>query len=120
MPNLRLYDTQRRTKVDLSPRNGGRIDMYVCGPTVYDRSHLGHARCYVAFDVVRRHLEARGFQVQYVRNFTDIDDKIIKRGLERGLDAGTVAEENIVAFHEDMARLGVRKGDVEPRVTEHL
>jgi cysteinyl-tRNA synthetase len=117
---IRIHDTQQRTKLDLSPRTPGQIGMYVCGPTVYDRSHLGHARVYVAFDVVRRHLQARGHAVSYVRNFTDIDDKIIKRANERGLDARALAEENIVLFHQDMGALGVGKGDVEPRVTDHI
>ncbi|MFH1532449.1 MAG: cysteine--tRNA ligase [Pseudomonadota bacterium] len=117
---IRLYNTMNRTKEDLSPRIPGKVSMYVCGVTVYDRSHIGHARCYVAFDVIFRYLKHRGLEVTYVRNFTDVDDKIIKRANELGVAPRDLASENIAHYHEDMDRLGCLRPDVEPRVTDHI
>jgi len=98
----------------------GHVRMYVCGPTVYDSSHLGHARSAVVFDVVFRYLVAVGYKVTYVRNFTDVDDKIIKRAGELGTDTATVARRYMREFHEDMDALGVRRATVEPLATEHI
>ncbi len=117
---IRLYNTMMRTKEDLAPREPGKVSMYVCGVTVYDRSHIGHARCYIAFDVVYRYLKHAGLQVTYVRNFTDVDDKIIKRASEMGVSPRDLASENIAHYHEDMDRLGCLRPDVEPRVTDHV
>ena len=117
---IRLYNSMKRTKEDLEPREPGKVSMYVCGVTVYDRSHIGHARCYVAFDVVYRYLRHRGFAVNYVRNFTDVDDKIIKRAHELGIPPRDLASENIGHYHADMDRLGCLRPDVEPRVTDHM
>jgi len=94
--------------------------MYVCGITAYDRCHIGHARSAVVFDVVYRYLEERGFKVQFVRNFTDIDDKIINRSREEGIDPSTLAQREIRHFYEDMDALGVRRPTCEPRATEHI
>jgi cysteinyl-tRNA synthetase len=94
--------------------------MYVCGVTVYDHPHIGHARCYVAFDAIVRHLRARGFRTTYVRNFTDVDDKIIKRAAETGSTSGQVAQTYAESFSEDMESLGALPADLEPRATEHI
>jgi len=94
--------------------------MYVCGPTVYDHAHIGHARANVVFDVIVRYLRWLGYEVKYVRNFTDVDDKIIARAAERGVDPGELAEEFIASFTEDMYALGLLQPDVEPRCTEHM
>jgi cysteinyl-tRNA synthetase len=117
---MRLFDTMSKTKVELQPRTPGQLGIYVCGPTVYDLSHVGHARCYVAFDVIVRHLRASGLQVTFVRNLTDIDDKIIKRAAERGEEPRALSERMSAEFHVDMASLGNLPPDVEPRVTEHV
>jgi len=94
--------------------------MYVCGVTVYDLCHIGHARSAIVFDVLVRYLRGRGFEVTYVRNFTDVDDKIIERANQAGKDTDVIAREYIDAFYEDMGRLGVLKADHEPRATEHV
>src|SRR5512134_2142807 len=114
---IQLFDTLQAKKRELVPLVPGKIGLYACGPTVYDYSHLGHARCYVVWDVVVRHLRARGLEVKYVRNFTDVDDKIIKRANERGEDPAALASRFADAFHEDMDALGCLRPDVEPRVT---
>jgi cysteinyl-tRNA synthetase len=117
---IRLYDTARREKVALQPIEVGRLGVYVCGPTVYDMCHVGHARCYVAFDVVIRHLRASGFAVRYVRNITDVDDKIIKRAAEAGGDPLELSAHMAEEFHRDMQALGNLRPDVEPKVSEHI
>jgi cysteinyl-tRNA synthetase len=114
---LRVHDTLRGDKVDFTPIEPGVVKMYVCGVTPYDRSHLGHARCYVAYDVIYRHLVASGYAVTYVRNFTDVDDKIIARAHERGIDPLALAAENIAQFHIDMDALGLARPDHEPLVS---
>jgi len=117
---IQLFDTLSGEKREFVPIRPGEVGLYACGPTVYDHAHLGHARCYVVWDVVVRHLRARGLAVRYVRNFTDVDDKIIKRARERGEDPGRLASRFAESFSEDMAALGCVKPDVEPRVTEHI
>ena len=114
---LRVHDTLRGDKVDFTPIEPGTVKMYVCGVTPYDRSHLGHARCYVAYDLIYRHLLASGYAVTYVRNFTDVDDKIIARAHERGVDPLALAAENIEQFHRDMDALGLARPDAEPTVS---
>jgi cysteinyl-tRNA synthetase len=117
---IRLYDTARREKVPLRPLEEGRLGVYVCGPTVYDMCHVGHARCYVAFDVVVRHLRESGYQVRYVRNITDVDDKIIRRAAELGEDPLALSARMADEFHRDMQALGNLVPDVEPRVSGHI
>ena len=117
---LKIYNTLARRKQNFVPIEPGRVRMYVCGITVYDYCHLGHARMLVAFDVVRRHLLASGYRVTFVRNITDIDDKIIKRAAENGEPMGALTERFIRAYHEDCDALGVAAADREPRATEHL
>jgi len=114
---LRLYNSLAREKQDFVPIRPGEVRMYVCGITVYDLCHLGHARMMVVFDVVQRWLRASGMRVTYVRNITDIDDKIIKRAAENGESVGDLAARYIQAMDEDMALLGVEKPDHEPRAT---
>lgn len=106
-----LYNTLTRRKEPLQPLEPGRVTMYCCGVTVYDYSHLGHARCYVVWDTLRRYLQWRGYDVHYVQNFTDIDDKILNRAKEEGSDMKTVAERYTAAYFEDMARLNVLEAD---------
>ncbi|ROR32708.1 cysteine--tRNA ligase [Inmirania thermothiophila] len=117
---LRIYNTLTRRKEPFEPLEPGRVRMYVCGMTVYDHCHLGHARAMVVFDVVVRYLRARGYEVTYVRNITDIDDKIIARARERGVDFRALTEEFIRAMHEDAEALGLLPPDEEPRATAHM
>ncbi|RDB43019.1 cysteine--tRNA ligase [Halomonas sp. DQ26W] len=117
---MQIYNTLTRRKETFVPIEPGRVRMYVCGMTVYDYCHLGHARVMVAFDVVTRYLRWRGLDVTYVRNITDIDDKILKRADENGESIGALTERMIGAMHEDEARLFVLRPDHEPRATGHV
>ena len=119
---LMLHNTMSRKKEIFKPRaeNGNKVQMYVCGVTVYDYSHIGHARVYVAFDVLYRTLQQLGYDVTYCRNFTDIDDKIINRANESGTSCEELTEKFIQAFHEDMEALGCLRPDLEPRATQHV
>lgn len=117
---LRIYNSLAREKQDFVPIRPGEVRMYVCGITVYDYCHLGHARMMVAFDVVQRWLRASGFKVTYVRNITDIDDKIIKRAVENKETIAELTGRFIQAMHEDIGALGVQKPEHEPRATEYV
>jgi cysteinyl-tRNA synthetase len=117
---LKIYNTLTREKQEFVPLVAGRVRMYVCGMTVYDHIHMGGARMLVAFDVVQRWLRASGYDVTYVRNITDIDDKIIKRAQENGEPIDALTARFIAAMDEDSAALGVAKPDFEPRATEHV
>ncbi len=117
---IKLYNTLSGKKEEFIPIKPGKVTMYACGVTVYDYSHLGHARGAVIFDLVQRYFRRRGFDVKYVRNFTDVDDKIINRAREEGITAADVARKYIEAYQEDMKRLGVGRPDVEPKATEHI
>jgi len=117
---LRIYNSLTRQKEDFIPLEPGRIRMYVCGMTVYDYCHVGHARVMVVFDAVARWLRASGWQLTYVRNITDIDDKIIKRAVENGEAIRALTERFIRAMHEDADALGVLRPDHEPRATEFV
>ena len=117
---LKVYNTLNNKKEEFIPLNKGKVDMYVCGPTVYDTSHIGHARCVVVFDMIYRWLCSLGFKVKYVRNFTDVDDKIIKKSNETGEDCKIITEKYIDEFHTEMDALNVLRPDVEPKATEHI
>ncbi len=117
---LKIYNTLARRKQEFVPIEPGRVRMYVCGMTVYDYCHLGHARVMVVFDMVQRWLRACGYALTYVRNITDVDDKIIRRALERGETIGELTARFIAYMDEDAAALGVQKPDFEPRATEHI
>ena len=118
--SLRIYNTLSRQTEPLTPLEPGHVRMYVCGMTIYDLCHIGHARMMMAFDVVQRWLKASGYQVTYVRNITDIDDKIIKRAVERGISIRALTDEMIAAMHEDVAKLGIEPPTLEPRATEYV
>ncbi len=117
---LKLYNSASRKKEIFRPIKNGEVGIYVCGVTVYDLCHIGHARSAIVFDVLVRYLRERGFKVTYVRNFTDVDDKIIERSKKTGENTTTLAERYIHAFYEDMLSLGVLDADVEPKATEHI
>ncbi|MDZ7852996.1 MAG: cysteine--tRNA ligase [Halomonas sp.] len=117
---MQIYNTLTRRKEAFTPIEPGKVRMYVCGMTVYDYCHLGHARVMVAFDVITRYLRARDYDVTYVRNVTDIDDKILRRADENGESISSLTERMIEAMHEDEARLGVLPPDHEPRATRHI
>ncbi|MHB8624277.1 MAG: cysteine--tRNA ligase [Sulfuricaulis sp.] len=117
---LQIYNTLSKKKEPFTPISPGKIRMYVCGMTVYDYCHLGHARVMVVFDMVARYLRARGNQVSYIRNITDIDDKIIRRAQQNGEDFGALTARFIQAMNEDAAALGVIPPDSEPRATVHM
>jgi cysteinyl-tRNA synthetase len=115
-----IFDTLAGKKREFVPLAPGQVLFYACGPTVYDHAHVGHARSYVVWDVVVRHLRARGFQVKYVRNFTDVDDKIIRRANERGEDPIALAGGYARSYDEDMDALGNVRPDAAPRVSDHV
>lgn len=117
---IRIYNTLSNAKETFRPIVPGQVKIYVCGPTVYDSCHVGHARSVVVFDVVVRYLRAMDYQVLYVRNFTDVDDKIINRANDVGMDPIRLAEKFIDEFHSDMDALNVLRADQEPRVTDHI
>ena len=118
--SLRIYNTLSREVVDFTPAEPGHVRMYVCGMTVYDLCHLGHARSMVAFDTVQRWLRATGLQVTYVRNVTDIDDKIIKRAVENGESIRSLTDRMIDALHQDANALGIERPQFEPRATDYV
>ncbi|MDQ3037698.1 MAG: cysteine--tRNA ligase [Myxococcota bacterium] len=117
---LTLYNTLTSKKERFAPQDPASARIYVCGPTVYDFAHLGHARCYIVYDVLVRHLRATGQALTYVRNITDIDDKILARSKANGETPAALTERMTSAFHEDMAALGCVRPDIEPRVSDHL
>jgi cysteinyl-tRNA synthetase len=117
---LRVYNTMTQKKEELIPLHKGRIGMYACGVTVYDLCHIGHARSAVVFDVIYRYLQYKGYEVTYVRNFTDVDDKIIKRAQQEGVSTEEIAARYIREFYIDMGALGMLPPTVEPKATEHI
>jgi cysteinyl-tRNA synthetase len=117
---LRIFNTLTRRKEDFVPLIPGEARMYVCGVTVYDLSHIGHARSALSFDIIRRYLAFKGFKVTFVKNFTDVDDRIIRRANEEGVEATVVSERYIAEYRADMASLGIMPPDVEPKATEHV
>ncbi|MGZ5620905.1 MAG: cysteine--tRNA ligase [Methylobacter sp.] len=117
---LKIYNTLTRKKEPFQPRVAGKVGMYVCGMTVYDYCHIGHARVMVVFDTVARYLRYQGYELTYVRNITDIDDKIIQRAIENGEDFNKLTERFIDAMHEDERALAVLPPDIEPRATQSI
>jgi cysteinyl-tRNA synthetase len=117
---LRIYNTLTGKKEEFIPLHDKRVGMYICGVTVYDLCHIGHARSAIVFDTIYRYFQYRGHEVSFVRNFTDIDDKIIKRANEEGTDYKTIAEKYIREFNIDMGRLQLEKPSTEPRATDHI
>ncbi|MFC4601553.1 cysteine--tRNA ligase [Cohnella hongkongensis] len=118
--NLNLYNSMTRELEPFVPREPGKVNMYVCGPTVYDYIHIGNARPVIFFDVVRRYLEAIGFEVNYIVNYTDVDDKMIRKAAETNMTVPELAEKFIAAFKEDREALGAKPPTVSPRVTETI
>ena len=118
--SLRIYNTLSRAAEDFSPLVPGHVRMYVCGMTIYDLCHIGHARMMMAFDVVQRWLKVSSYQVTYVRNITDIDDKIIKRAVERGISIRALTDEMITAMNQDIGALGIEPPTLEPRATDYV
>ncbi|MCF2648112.1 cysteine--tRNA ligase [Niallia circulans] len=118
--SIQIYNTLSRVKEDFVPLEEGKVKMYVCGPTVYNYIHIGNARPAIVFDTVRRYLEFRGYDVQYVSNFTDVDDKLIKAANELGETVPVIADRFIHAYFEDVSALGCKKADSHPRVTENM
>jgi len=117
---LKVYNTLTGKKEAFAPLTPGIVRMYVCGVTVYDYCHLGHARSALVFDVIRRHLEFSGYRVEFAKNFTDVDDKIIKRANEQRVGCDTITAKYIQAYYEDMGKLGIRPASIEPKATEHM
>jgi cysteinyl-tRNA synthetase len=117
---LKFFNTLTGKKDLFEPLTPGQVRMYVCGITAYDDCHVGHARSALVFDVIRRHLEYSGYRVEFVKNFTDVDDKIIKRANEQNVGCDTITAKYIQAYYEDMGKLGIRQASVEPKATEHM
>ncbi|MCM3240875.1 cysteine--tRNA ligase [Heyndrickxia oleronia] len=118
--SIQIYNTLTRKKEPFIPLEEGKVKMYVCGPTVYNYIHIGNARPAIVFDTVRKYLEYRGYDVDFVSNFTDVDDKLIKAAKELGEDVPTIADRFIEAYFEDVSALGCNKASVHPRVTENM
>ncbi len=118
--SLRIYNTLTKSVEKFIPQVPGQVRMYVCGMTIYDLCHIGHARMMMAFDIVQRWLKSSGFQVIYVRNITDIDDKIIKRAVERAITIRALTAEMVLAMHEDIGKLGIESPTLEPRATDYV
>jgi len=117
---LYIYNTLTAVKEEFKPLHRELVKVYVCGPTVYDKTHLGHARTYIAFDIVRRYLEFLGYNVLQIVNITDIDDKIIRKSIETGKEWREIAEENMRNFFNAIDKLNIRRAHIYPRVTEHI
>ncbi|MFA5947556.1 MAG: cysteine--tRNA ligase [Candidatus Gracilibacteria bacterium] len=117
---MKIYDSRLQKKIDFKPIKEGEIKMYVCGPTVYDRAHLGHGRSSVSFDVIRRYFEYKGFKVTYVSNYTDIEDKMINRAKEEGITVKELADKVIPIYERDYGLLGIKKPDFQPKATQYI
>lgn len=115
-----IYDSVQKTKLPFKPLREGEVSLYVCGPTVYDDAHLGHAKSALVFDLLRRTLEAEGYNVFFARNITDIDDKIINKSLESGVSTAEIADRYTAAYHRDMSAIGVLPPTLEPKATESI
>ena len=117
---LRIFNTLSDGKEIFSPLLPGKVRMYVCGVTVYDSAHLGHCRFLLTFDVIYRYLRFAGFEVSYARNFTDVDDKIIKRANDEQVTCAAITDRYIAEFNDDAAALGLLAPTIEPRATQHI
>jgi len=117
---MTIYDSVKKTKLKFEPLQEGKVSLYVCGPTVYDDAHLGHAKSALVFDLLRRVLEAEGYDVLFARNITDIDDKIINKAQELGISTSEIAKRYTDAYHRDMEAIGVRAPTLEPKATESI
>ena len=117
---MKIYNTLTRRKDEFVPLEPGKVKMYVCGPTVYNLIHIGNARPMIVFDTVRRYFEYKGYEVNYVSNFTDVDDKIIKKAIEEGVDADTVSKRYIAECKKDMAAMNVKPATTHPLATEEI
>ena len=117
---MKIFNTMTRSKEEFKPLEEGKVKMYVCGPTVYNYIHVGNARPFIIFDTLRRYLEYRGYDVTFVQNFTDVDDKIIKRGHEEGIAPEEIAQKYIKEYFVDADGLGIKRASVHPQVTEHI
>ena len=117
---MKIYNTLSRDVQDFAPADGKTVKMYVCGVTPYSSTHVGHALSYVAFDTLRRYLEFLGFEVKHVQNFTDVDDKIIQRAQEQGIEPDDLAEQFIDDFYRTMDALNIQRAHVYPRATQEI
>ena len=117
---MKIFNTMSRSKEEFVPIKPGKVSMYVCGPTVYNLIHIGNARPMIVFDTVRRYFEYKGYKVNYVSNFTDVDDKIIKKALEEGVDSSVISERYIMECKKDMASLNIRPATMHPRATREI
>lgn len=117
---IEIYNTLTKQKEEFKPINPPNVNMYVCGPTVYDYFHIGNARSFINADIIRRYLEYKGYNVKYVMNLTDVDDRIIKKSMEEEIDSVHVSEKYIKAFFEDIKKLKIKEADVYPKATEHM
>ena len=117
---MQIYNSMSRKKETFVPIHEGKVGIYACGPTVYNFFHIGNARPFIVFDVLRRYFEYRGYEVTFVQNFTDIDDKMIRRANEEGVTVGEIAERYIAEYFTDAKALGIRPATVHPRATEHI
>jgi cysteinyl-tRNA synthetase len=118
--SLQVYNTLTRRKEPFEPRQPGRVMIYICGPTVYDSTHIGHAMSYLVFDVIRRYLEFKGYQVRHVQNFTDIDDKIIQRAAQLSVSPEELADRHTREYLVAMAALNIKEADLYPRATAEV
>lgn len=117
---MKLYNTLTRKKEEFVPLEEGKVKMYVCGPTVYDYIHIGNARPYVIFDTIRRYMEYKGYEVKYVQNFTDVDDKIINKAIKEGVESTVISERYIAEAKKDAEGLNVEPATYNPKVTEEM
>ena len=117
---MKIFNSQTGKKEELVPIDGEQVRMYICGMTVYDDTHIGHARTFLCFDLIVRYLRKSGYKVNYIRNITDVDDKIIARAKELNIDAGELTDKYIASMQEDFKNLGMIDPDLEPRATNNI
>ena len=117
---LKVYNTLTRKKQEFVPQEPGKVGMYVCGVTPYNHPHIGNARPFVTWDVIKRYFRKKGFEVKHIQNFTDMDDKIIKAANTEGVDCSVISERYIDSYFEAMDKLNVQRADLYPKVTEHI